>query len=186
MKGIVFTKFLEMVEESYSVDFAEQMIEAVDLPSGGAYTAVGTYDHTEMVSLLVQLSKMTGRTVPDLLNAYGKYLFGQFAKLYPGFFEGVDSSIAFVARIEDVIHVEVKKLYPDAELPKFDVIEHTPDCLKILYKSDRHLGDLAEGLIDSCIAHFGERETVSLKRENLTDPGAPVCFTLTRHQPKTV
>jgi hypothetical protein len=186
MKGIVFTKFIEMVEESYSVDFADQMIEMANLPSGGVYTAVGTYDHRELVALLTTLSQLSGQSLPDLLHRYGNYLFGQFAKLYPHFFVDVHSSIEFVSRIEDVIHVEVKKLYPDAELPRFDVLEHTPDRLKIVYRSDRHLGDLAEGLLESCIVHFGESDQIALIRENLTSPETPVCFTLTRQIPQNV
>lgn len=180
MKGVVFTKFIEMVEEAYSVDLAEEILEESDLPSGGAYTAVGTYDHQEMVALLVTLSQKTGQSVPDLLRAFGRYLFGQFAKLYPAFFVGVDNSIDFIARIENVIHVEVLKLYPDAQLPKFDVLEHTPDFLRIVYRSDRHLGDLAQGLIESCIEHFGEAGLVTLEREDLPEQGQPVCFRLTK------
>jgi len=182
MKGIVFAKFIEMVEEQFSIETAEQMIDACDLPSGGAYTSVGTYDHQEMVSLLVQLSKMTGKTVPELLRAYGNYLFGKFAQLYPVFFQGVTSSLTFAAQIDDVIHVEVMKLYPDAQLPKFETMSNSPDEFVFIYRSDRHLGDLAQGLLESCIAHFGEQQTVSLKRENLEEPGDPICFTLTRRQ----
>lgn len=184
MKGIVFTKFLEMVEGAYSVDLAEQIIEEADLPSGGVYTAVGTYDHQEMVSLLVVLSAKTGQSIPDLLRSYGNYLFGQFARLYPGFLEGMSSSIDFVASIESVIHVEVRKLYPDAQLPRFDVMEHTPDSLQIVYRSDRHLGDLAFGLIESCIDYFGETGEVTVERENLDEPGQPICFRMRRKTSK--
>ena len=171
-----------MVEEQFSIEAAEDMISACDLPSGGAYTSVGTYDHREMVALLQQLSAMSGRSIPDLLRAYGTHLFGQFAILYPVFFEGVTSSVEFAGRIEQVIHVEVLKLYPDAELPSFDVKTHTTDELKMIYRSDRHMGDLAEGLLEGCIAHFGEQNSVSLLRENLEEEGNPVCFTLTRHR----
>ncbi len=182
MKGIVFTKFIEMVEQKFSVDMAEDMIEACQLPNGGAYTSVGTYDHQEMVTLLVQLSKMTGEAVPDLLRSYGHYLFGEFARLYPVFFEGVTSSLVFAGQIDEVIHVEVLKLYPDAQLPKFETLSQSENELKMVYRSDRHLGDLAEGLLDACIIHFGEQGSVRLERENLKEPGDPVCFTMIRHR----
>ncbi|HBR92854.1 MAG TPA: hypothetical protein DEA90_01670, partial [Opitutae bacterium] len=67
MKGMVFTNFLEMVEERYGIDMVDTIIDASDLPSNGAYTAVGTYPHTEMVSLLISLEKETGVTVSELL-----------------------------------------------------------------------------------------------------------------------
>lgn len=47
MKGIIFTEFLEMVEDRFSPEIADRIIEASDLPSRGVYTAVGTYDHTD-------------------------------------------------------------------------------------------------------------------------------------------
>lgn len=178
MKGIVFTKFIEMVEQTWSTDFADQMIESSGVPSGGAYTAVGTYDHHEMVALVSTLSEMSGTPVPDLLRAYGRYLLGQFATLYPGFFENMTSSLDFVASIDAVIHVEVRKLYADAELPKFEVLEHTEKILRVKYRSDRHLGDLAEGLLEACIGYFGESGVVTYERVDLDEPGKPICFIL--------
>ena len=50
MKGIVFTEFLEMVEQRFSPEIADRLIDESDLPSGGIYTAVGTYEHTEIVT----------------------------------------------------------------------------------------------------------------------------------------
>jgi len=180
MKGIVFTKFIEMMETTWSEDFAEQIIEDSNLPTGGVYTAVGTYNHEEIVSMVLKLSERTGMPVPELLQAFGKFLFGQFTKLYPSFLEGQTSSIGFVATIESVIHVEVRKLYPDAELPRFDVREHRPDYLEIVYSSDRHLGDLAFGLMEACVSHFGEDGKVRVEKEQLAEPGDPVCFRMIR------
>ena len=58
MKGMIFTEFLEMVENAYGWEVQENIIDAAALPNDGAYTAVGTYDHQELVSLVVALSKL--------------------------------------------------------------------------------------------------------------------------------
>ena len=43
MKGIVFTEFLEMVEDKFSFDVVDTIIEQSELESGGVYNAgVGT------------------------------------------------------------------------------------------------------------------------------------------------
>ena len=86
MKGVVFTEFLDMVEQRFSPDMVDDIIEDANLPSGGAYTAVGTYPHDEMVALVVALSARSGAAVPDLLRAFGEYLFGRFVQGYPGHF----------------------------------------------------------------------------------------------------
>ena len=52
MKGVVFTEFVEMVEARFGLPMLDRIIEAAQLPSGGAYSAVGTYDHGEMVQLV--------------------------------------------------------------------------------------------------------------------------------------
>lgn len=57
MKGLVFTEFLEMVEQHHGFVFTEKLIDEADLPSGDAHTSVGTYDHAEMVKLLTLLSE---------------------------------------------------------------------------------------------------------------------------------
>src|SRR6266540_2882152 len=122
MKGMIFTEFLEMVEDHFSPEVADRIIEACHLPSGGAYTAVGTYDHHEMVQLVTELSRESGIAVPALLHLFGKHLFGRFVANYPQFFEGIDSAFDFLEKIHSYIHVEVRKLYPDAELPSFECI----------------------------------------------------------------
>lgn len=176
MKGIVFTEFLDMIETTASADVVDDVIEAASVPSGGAYTAVGTYDHREMVSLVGAFSEYSGRPVPALLHQFGQHLFGRFVVLYPVFFEGVDSALDFLSRVEAVIHEEVLKLYPDAELPKFETRWTGPGTLTLVYRSPRHMGDLAHGLIEGCVAHFGD--PVGIRRAVLPD-GAEE-FTLTR------
>lgn len=161
MKGVVFTEFLEMVEDKFSPEMADNIIAAADLPNGGAYTAVGTYPHAEMGKLVIALSKETGAKVPDLLKAYGRHLFGRFLAGYPQFFADLSDSFSFLKTIDQVVHVEVRKLYPDAELPGFETQEMGPGRLQMIYRSPRCLGDFAEGLMEGCFAHFGERVSVT-------------------------
>jgi hypothetical protein len=156
MKGLIFTEFLEMVEAKFSPDMLDRILETADLPSGGAYTAVGTYDHAEMVELVTCLSRETGISAHDLVRAFGTYLFERFHQTFPMYFEGVRSTFDFLRHVQDYIHVEVCKLYPDAELPSFAHETPAPDRFVLVYRSSRPFSVLAEGLIKGCIAHFGE------------------------------
>ena len=154
MKGIVFTEFLEMVESRFSADMVDDIIGDAQPSNGGAYTAVGTYDHAELVSMVVALGERTGTPVPVLVRAFGQHMFGRFLAGYPAFFEGMTGAIQFLAGIEDVIHAEVLKLYPDAQLPRFECTL-LPNGLEMIYLSPRHFDDLAHGLIDGALAHWG-------------------------------
>jgi hypothetical protein len=180
MKGIVYTEFLEMVETKFSIDVVEQIISRSELPSGAAYTAVGTYDYHELLQLVTQLSDTTNISVSDLTRAFGLHLFERFFLAYPNFFMGVATAFEFLNRIDDYIHVEVRKLYPDAELPRFETRLVGPNSLEMIYRSDRPFGDLAEGLIRGCIEHYGEG--ISLEREAiLTGEAKGVRFVLSCH-----
>ena len=166
MKGIVFSEFSEMVEEVFSPEVLDRIIDQADLPSGGAYTSVGTYDHVEMLALVTCLSAETGIAVDELVRTFGRRLAERFTVLYPGFFADVDNTFEFLETIEDHVHVEVRKLYPDAELPTFQATRDG-DHLTMVYQSRRPFADLAEGLIAGCGEYFGE--SIDIERRDLRD-----------------
>lgn len=160
MKGVVFTEFMDMVEEVFSDEILDDIIVKAELPHGGAYTTVGTYDHQEIVRLVVALSEETNTDIPVLLEAFGKHLLGQFVKGYPAFFEEAKNVFDFLSNIDSYIHVEVLKLYPDAELPKFYHQQHSDTHLSMYYQSSRHFEDLAVGLIKGTLDYFKAEGTV--------------------------
>ncbi|MFM1887546.1 MAG: hypothetical protein RL026_2703 [Pseudomonadota bacterium] len=178
MKGVVFTEFLEMVEQRYSLDMVDDLLEEAAPASGGAYTAVGTYDHAEMAALVAALAVRTNTSVAELLRSFGRHLFSVFAAQYTQFFRGTGDALEFMAGIEDVIHAEVHKLYPDAELPRLPTEERGPDHLVLRYESSRHLEELAHGLIEGCVAHF--RTALDIERSGGAGTSEPVRFRLTR------
>ena len=167
MKGVVFTEYLSFVEQVAGADVVDDMIDASDLASGGSYTSVGKYDYNELVSMVVALSKITGASVPDLVQAFGHHLFGRFALLYPQFFEGTTGAFEFLHGVEDRIHVEVLKLYPDAELPTIKVEQVNDQELNVEYASCRPFGDLCMGLIRGCGSFYGE--TLDMTHQSTSD-----------------
>ena len=82
MKGIIFTEFLEMVEEKFSPEMADKIIDASsNLTTDGSYTAVGTYHHSELIELVSHLSNEVNVDVPLLVETFGKFLFDRFVVL---------------------------------------------------------------------------------------------------------
>lgn len=178
MKGIVFTEFIEFVEDEFGFEISNEIITESKLESGGVYTAVGTYDFQEMVSLLISLQSKTNIPIPDLLEVFGKHLFPRFVEMYPDFVQKPNGLFGFIEKIDDYIHVEVKKLYPDAELPKLTVKAKTKDAMVMIYKSERKLGDFALGLLKSAGEFFNEPMVISM--QPLEEDGSVVQFTLNR------
>ena len=167
-----------MVRDGYGEDMVDKLVDEADPPSGGAYTAVGTYPMEELADLLTVLSRESGRTQAELLVAYGQRLFGRLAAGHPEFMKGHEDAFLFLAGIEEIIHVEVRKLYPDAELPRFGIHWPEPDLLEMTYRSERGLEDLAEGLMRGCLSHF--EQEVEINRDRRED--GSVLFSLSRTQ----
>jgi hypothetical protein len=170
MKGVVFTEFMELVESRMGLEMLDRIITEAQLPNDGAYTAVGTYDHAELVRLVQALSHASGIAVPQLIHLFGEHLFQRFSESYKPLFADSHTAFDFLARIDDVIHVEVRKLYPDAELPTLPCEATAPGTLVMHYSSPRGFGDLAEGLIAGCIKHFNE--DIRVTRTDLPMEGA--------------
>ncbi|UII81030.1 heme NO-binding domain-containing protein [Flagellimonas sp. CMM7] len=176
MKGIVFTEFMEMVESIYGLETVDSLLENCDLPSGGAYTSVGTYDFNEMVSLISELSKKKDISHEDLLYSFGHHLFVGLVEAHPEVVSSYRTPIGLLHCIEDHIHVHVKKLYPDAELPQFKILSKTENSLEMIYSSSRGLYALAHGLIVKTFEHF--KKTVKVDYKLLNENGTEVRFAI--------
>lgn len=159
MKGIVFTEFLELVENEFGLDVVQQIIDECELDSDGVYTSVGTYSHKDMFKMVAKLSEIKGLPVPALLMVFGEYFFTTLKTKYPMFMEK-PNLFSFLNSIDQYIHPEVLKLYPDAELPRFEAEMKDENEMVLNYYSSRKMSDLAIGLIKGAATHFEENVDV--------------------------
>jgi hypothetical protein len=162
MKGVVFTEFVEFVESSFGFDAVDKMIE--DSGLSGVYTQAGNYPFDEMVALIVALSKAQNVEVNTLLEGYGVHLFGRLAGIYPNI-NKFSSAFDLISHVDNIIHPEVHKLYPDAELPSFKVVEFNANKLTMEYQSDKPLQHLAKGLMIGAGKHYKEDLEVTIYEE---------------------
>jgi len=157
MKGILLTDFVDFVER--------ELPGAAGQLGSEVYSPLGNYREDELMALVARAGEAAGIPNPDLLKRFGAHLFRTLATLYPVFVDGVGSSLELLGGIETYVHGEVKKLYPDAEFPRFEVTPRSPGHLELVYHSHRPFADLAEGMIRGCIAWFGGR--VDVDRQDL-------------------
>jgi hypothetical protein len=177
----VFAQLLEYVEEEHGLEFVDRVLLDADPPSGGAYTSVGTYDASEMVSLVQAIAARTERSIPEFLVGFGAALFPRLLKAHPHVPGRRTDAFSLLEDLHGIIHVEVLKLYPDAELPNFKAERLDDDRMRIEYESSRPFADLAEGLVRGCCRHFGEE--IEVVRESIEDNGGRRArFSLTRRQ----
>ncbi|QFQ79198.1 heme NO-binding domain-containing protein [Vibrio harveyi] len=176
MKGIIFTEFMELVEERFGLEVLDQVLDLSN--DEGIYTSVGSYDHRDLVKLIVNLSKISNIPPEQLQEVFGECVFQNLLKSIPNHasLQQCSTTFQFVRHVEDFIHVEVKKLYPDANPPKFDFISETQSEMVFDYRSARCMAHVCVGLIKGCATHFDE--TVIIKHQNQSQDGSQVRFWL--------
>ncbi len=179
MKGIVFTEFLDLVEDKFGLEMVDKIISESTLKSEGIYTAIGTYSFSEMLQLLQHLSENTAISIDDLLLVYAEHFFSVIEKNYPGLLATYKDPIEMLASIEDHIHVEVRKIYPDAELPTFSIEERTENSLIMIYKSSRAMHHFGLGLMNKTFEHFNSSATIVL--EKIKEDGTEVKFIINKN-----
>lgn len=152
MKGMVFCLLNEMVEDKFGIEAWDALLDVTGLD--GIYVATETYDDAELMSLVKAASDATGIRPNALVKQFGEYMIPNFLESYPMFFEGQANLKSFLLTVDQVIHVEVRKLYPEAGLPEFTYTDKNDAELTMHYSSPRKLCALAEGLISGSAKHF--------------------------------
>ena len=179
MKGIVFTEFLDLVEEKFGLEMADAIISQSKLESKGVYTSIGTYSFSELLQLLQNLQTKTGISIDNLLLIYGEHFFSIIETNYKDLLSSYNDPIEMLASIENHIHVEVRKIYNDAELPTFIIKEKTKKTLILIYKSSRSMHHFGLGLMNKTFEHFNSKATIIL--EKIKRDGTEVKFIITKN-----
>lgn len=171
MKGIVFNLLQEVVSEEYSPDTWDDLLD--DAGDPGAYTAVGSYHDAAFLRLVAAGSARLGLDEDDLVRWFGRQAVPLFQQRFPELFTPHTSARSLVLTLNDVIHPEVRKLFPGADVPQFDFATPDERSVTIGYTSPRKLCAFAEGLLEGTAAFYGEevvhRQTRCMKR------GDPKC-----------
>jgi len=154
MKGIIFNLLESYISETFGEEKYEQIIGQCQLKTTDPFVAPGTYPDEDLIEIVVNTSKVLNISVPDALKGFGRFAFPNLAEKFPFFVEPYHHPKPFLMSIENIIHVEVRKLFKDAYTPQFIYNDTAPNTLTITYNSKRKLYDFMAGLIDGVGAYF--------------------------------
>ena len=153
MKGVVFNIVEDVVDETLPADTWDAAVESAGVR--GAYTSLGSYPDDDLVRIVGALGESTGLPTADVLRHAGRHGFAHLASRHPDLLHGFDDLPALLTHLDDVIHPEVHKLYPDAVTPTFRAERIDDDTIELHYESTRQLCALAEGLVAGAADHYG-------------------------------
>ncbi len=171
MKGIVFTMLADMVIEKFGLDVWDELLTKTG--DDGIYVSTETYPDEALTALVVAAHEKSGIPVNDLVRAFGEYMFPLFYKKNPSFFLEGQTLKEFLLTVDQVIHVEVRKLHPGVNLPEFNYVDEKDSELTMIYASPRKLCMLAEGLISGAAKHFNTE--YKLDHSSCMHDGAESC-----------
>jgi hypothetical protein len=180
MKGMIFTELVEFVEDQFGFEVADAMLEASMLEEKGAYTQADNYSFEELLAIVSRLAEVTNVPMGELIETYGRHLFGRIVGLYPPMVANFSSSLPFIAQVDTFIHPQVKKLYPDADLPSFQVISLSANELVIDYVSNKPLIPMARGLMLGAADYFKEKIEI-FEDNSFREEGHLARFRVVRH-----
>ncbi len=158
MKGIVFNLLEQVITRNQGEDTWDTLLETAQLD--GVYTSLGNYTDEDFWALVGGASSLLDTPPQALVSWFGCNAMDVLATRFPSFFEGHNSTLPFLLTLNDIIHPEVRKLYPGVDVPEFDFETPSDDTLVIGYRSARKLCALAEGFIQGATAHYGEEVVI--------------------------
>jgi predicted hydrocarbon binding protein len=154
MKGIIFNLLEEVVRKEYGDETWEDLLETAQVD--GAYTSLGNYPDEWMMRLVGAAANALNTPANEVTRWFGRKSLPLLAERYPQFFSGHKSARTFLLTLNDVIHTEVRKIYPGSEVPVFEYDSSSSEALLMGYRSRRKLCALAHGFTEAAAAHFGE------------------------------
>lgn len=161
MKGIVFTLLQEFVEGKFGYEAWNAILEKAETSSKGIFVATETYPDSDLFNIAEVAVDLTKLDLKTVLEAFGEFSFPQLIKSHPTFLkEGMDLK-DFLKSVDSVIHVEVRKLNPDASLPQINYDNDNPGKLSMLYTSERKLCHFGVGLIKGAANYLNEQVEIT-------------------------
>lgn len=161
MKGAVFIALNDFIEEGFGIDAWERILNEAKPASGGVYTSVQNYDDSELIAIVHAVCSQLKLDKGQALRLFGNYLFSALNRKHPIFTSLQTDLFKFLASVEGVVHVEVKKLFTDVQLPTMKAIEQSDSHIVLQYESTRKMCELAEGLIQGAAKHYDVEVVVS-------------------------
>ena len=171
MKGLIFNLLEAVVTQAHGEDTWDALLDSAQLD--GVYTSLGNYPDEQITALVLAAAHALKLSPNEVLRWFGQEAMAVMVERYPAFFVAHSSTRPFVLSLNSVIHPEVRKMCPGADVPVFDFDTAPDGSLLMGYQSARKLCALAQGFVEGAGRHYGE--TVRFEHLCCMHDGDPKC-----------
>ncbi len=172
MHGIILLELKKYVDTKFGGDTWNSLLQGSGI-GFKAYLAIQEYPDQEVVLLVSTASKMTGQSVPDILEDYGEFIVPDLAKMYEALIDPQWNVLDFIENTEEFIHETVRLRNPGAYPPEIKCSRPSPDEVIIIYNSPRKMCAVAKGIVKGVAHHYKER--IRIAETNCMLKGDPSC-----------
>jgi len=161
MKGIIFNCVAQVVRDLGGEDLWDDLLHSAGLE--GSYTSLGSYSDQELLALLGAASELLDKSIYETTEYLGELVFPYLSGNHKNLIAEHRCTVSLLCALNDVIHPEVLKLYPDASVPQFRTLLSDGNHLRLLYHSGRDLPALASGLIRGAANLYNEDVSIDIE-----------------------
>lgn len=173
MKGIIFNAFEGFVAQNWGDEFYESILDATELETQEPFVGPGTYPDGDLLALVATAVQKLDVPLHDALVAFGSFAFKGLVASHPAFVDKHVKLSEFLKTVDSIIHIEVRKLYPESVTPTVLVEDVDDATLRLSYHSDRKLCAVLEGLVQGAAEHFDTQ--VTFAHDACMHAGASTC-----------
>ena len=173
MKGVIFNLLEDFIVEGWGVEKFEKILGHCPVHTQIAYVGPGTYPDGNLLDIVNQTTAELGIGTAEALRSFGRFAFPRLAGKFSVFLREHDHPKPFLKTIDDIIHVEVRKLFADSDPPRISYVDPAPDRLIMRYTSRRKLCPFFAGLVDGTGDYFNV--PIAQAQTECALEGAPSC-----------
>ena len=169
MRGIIFRTYLSFVKKNFGYEVLDEILLKDDYPNKGGFSSAGNYKTKYLNSLVENTTYLYDNSKNKVLEAFGRYAYGYLLDRFKQTYKTQNTPLHatnpydFLEKLNLIHFDELKKLYPDAKFPKFDIRRVSDEHIIIEYSSYRNLPYLVNGLIKGCLDYFDSNSMVSME-----------------------
>jgi Haem-NO-binding len=173
MQGLILDEMRMYVVDAFGSPTWAKVLTGSGRPADHTYVAGQAYPDQELGMLAVHTAQITGRPLPEILEAFGEAMVPDMFKYYSILVNPRWSFIDFLLGMEPVLHSALRLHAPGALPVKVQASRTGTGSVRVVYDSPLRACAAVRGVIHGAAAHYGVQ--VAITEEKCALRGDPAC-----------
>lgn len=157
MKGHIFNLLEQFIVEVSSEETYEEILESCEFITQEPFVRPGSYPDEDLAEIVNKTVEKLGISLKDAHYGFGKWIFPHLMKMAPPEVLNYQTPKEILLALDYIHMVEVKKVIPDAEPPRFYCTDTGPNTLDMVYSSPRGMFDIVDGVLASLEEYYSAK-----------------------------